>query len=340
MPSAPFKNRPPDQTQREYALDAARSILVRAPAGSGKTTLLAERFLRLLAEVDEPGQVVAITFTNAAAAEMRNRILDELRKDEPSPIARRALEHSQAHGWNLLDLPAQLRISTIDSFCRDLALQQPVLSGLGGSLETQEKPTELYRCAARRTLEQIAGGDPPLREAIESLLLWRDNSWHDLEDQLAGMLKKRDQWMHDFVLDRDPDWDAMRERLERPFANSLQPGLTRISEILDQIPGVREEVLELARYACEEPGPNSPRRLAELTDIPTGPFASIDAFDDAHNAFISLAEFILTGSGKLRDAVDKRLGFPTGPRAPKGFEKVSHAVLGSQMGRGTIQQKR
>jgi len=78
-------SKPPDQTQRDLALDPSRSILVQAPAGSGKTTLLTERFLCLLAEVEEPGQVVAITFTNAAAAEMRNRILDELRKNEPNP---------------------------------------------------------------------------------------------------------------------------------------------------------------------------------------------------------------------------------------------------------------
>jgi ATP-dependent exoDNAse (exonuclease V) beta subunit len=133
-------SKPPDQTQRDLALDPSRSILVQAPAGSGKTTLLTERFLCLLAEVEEPGQVVAITFTNAAAAEMRNRILDELRKNEPNPLAQRALEHSQALGWKLLDLPAQLRIMTIDSFCRELALQQPLLSGLGGGLEIAEQP--------------------------------------------------------------------------------------------------------------------------------------------------------------------------------------------------------
>ena len=71
---------PPDQAQRDRALDPGRSILVKAPAGSGKTDLLTRRFLRLLAEVDDPAQIVAITFTKAAAAEMRKRILSELEK--------------------------------------------------------------------------------------------------------------------------------------------------------------------------------------------------------------------------------------------------------------------
>src|SRR6185437_5854391 len=173
MSSVATRPAAPDQPQRESALDSARSILVQAPAGSGKTDLLARRFLRLLAEVDSPGQIVAITFTKAAAAEMRNRILAELEKaptdteasnglelrmskdndviatsaatasnddgtgDEFSmrALARNALAHSRALGWNLIELPAQLRISTIDSFCRELALQQPLLSGLGGGLE-------------------------------------------------------------------------------------------------------------------------------------------------------------------------------------------------------------
>src|SRR5579863_10040060 len=138
----------PDQDQRENALDTGRSILVQAPAGSGKTDLLTRRFLRLLATVENPGQIVAITFTTAAAAEMRNRILSELdkaaaREDRPGEedefsmesLAHRAFERSRSLGWDLVRMPAQLRISTIDSFCRDLAFQQPLLSGLGGGLD-------------------------------------------------------------------------------------------------------------------------------------------------------------------------------------------------------------
>jgi ATP-dependent helicase/nuclease subunit A len=56
------------------ALDPSRSIVVQACAGSGKTWMLAARVLRLLLAGVEPSSIVAITFTNKAAAEMQSRI--------------------------------------------------------------------------------------------------------------------------------------------------------------------------------------------------------------------------------------------------------------------------
>jgi ATP-dependent exoDNAse (exonuclease V) beta subunit len=241
-------------------------------------------------------------------------------------LAHRALLHSQAFGWNLLDLPAQLRISTIDSFCRDLALQQPLLSGFGGGLEIAEQPDELYRRAARETLRKIDQIGSALGAAIEELLLWRDNGWQEMEELLVEMLKSRDRWMHDFVLEREPDWDALRERLERPFANGVRTTLIRLSQLLDQVPGARNEALELARFACEEPGTSSPWGLAESVEIPSAPFS--DGAESARELFSLLSEFLQTQKGTWRSERGLKTsdGFPSTPRGKAGKVRFSSLI--------------
>jgi ATP-dependent exoDNAse (exonuclease V) beta subunit len=318
---------PPDQFARQRALDPSASILVQAPAGSGKTDLLTRRFLRLLAEVEAPGQIVAITFTKAAAAEMRHRILGELEKAADSApdadefsmasLANRALHRSNQLGWRLLELPAQLRISTIDSFCRDLALQQPLLSGFSGSLEIAAQPDDLYRRSARETLRKIDQTGTPLSAAVEDLLLWRDNGWQEMEDLLIEMLQSRDRWMHGFLLEREPDWLALRERLERPFAHAVRASLIQLSRLLDQVPNAREEALELARFACTQSGSQFHRELAELAEFPAAPFTGSAAAEEARQAYINLAALLLTGDGAFRRQVDKRLGFPADMKREK-----------------------
>jgi len=322
------KPAPPDQSERDLALDPKRSVLVQAPAGSGKTTLLADRFLCLLSEIDDPSQVVAITFTNAAAAEMRNRILEKLRAPDPEPLARRVLERSQVMGWNLLELPVQLRIRTIDSFCRDLALQQPLLSGLGGGLDIAEQPDELYRRAARCSLEQIDNSDPMLSGAIALLLEWRDNNWQDVENLLVEMLGKRERWMHEFVLARDPDWDALRVILERPFVHAVSEALSVLDGMLNQVPGACEEILSLARFACTQLNGEKHRELAELAEFPSDPFAGSDDLATARDAYLCLAKLLLTNEGFFRKAVDKRLGFPSDRKQEKARLFKLLATLG------------
>ena len=334
---------PPDREQRERALDPGRSVLVRAPAGSGKTDLLTRRFLKLLGRVDDPSQVVAITFTRAAAAEMRHRIVAELEKAAMHPqgrtfldefsmeaLADAALRRSRSLGWELLELPAQLQISTIDSFCRELALQQPLLSGIGGSLEVAEQPMELYRRAARYTLEHLRDGNPSpriaeLQRATEALLLWRDNNWVDVEDQLVSMLQSRDQWMHDFVLDHDPDWEALRAQLERPFARTVAGAVARVAELLSFLPHACNEALELARFACEQK--NLHRDLAETVEFPCGPFQGRDEIESARRAYACLADMLLTKDGAFRTRITATEGFPSASRSENDRMKSLVALM-------------
>ena len=108
-----------DYPVRQRALDPGGSFICEAPAGSGKTELLTQRVLTLLASVDQPESVLAITFTRKAAAEMRERILRSLamaKHTEPVDqhqqltwkLANRVQHRDQALGWNILDNPGRL----------------------------------------------------------------------------------------------------------------------------------------------------------------------------------------------------------------------------------------
>ncbi|UWZ83742.1 UvrD-helicase domain-containing protein [Occallatibacter riparius] len=335
---------PPDQDQRKRALDPTRSIIVQAPAGSGKTDLLTRRFLRLLTEVDDPSQIVAITFTKAAAAEMRHRILSELEKAAVLPssmdaddlsmevLAARAREHANRMGWNLVEIPGQLRISTIDSFCREIAIQRPLLTTLGGSLDVSEDLEDLYRRAARNTLMELGRSSPDsmaVREAIEALLEWRDNNWQELETHLVAMLRQRDRWMQEFWLrdfneQDETSWQRLREYLERPFGRAVASGLASVSSLLTTVAGAAEEVHDLARFACGQLGNTRFTELAEMVDFPVVDSCLACDLEQTRLAYCCLADMLLTATeGTFRKTVDKRLGFP----ADRKREKHRHEQL-------------
>ena len=158
-----------DALARATALDVTRSFIVQAPAGSGKTELLTQRFLALLAVVERPEALLAITFTRKAAAEMRNRILDALRQcDDPSSglrpetraLAQQVLHVDARQQWGLLRNPSRLRVLTIDALNQSLARRLPVLSGLGAGLGIDEDGVKLYRHAAERLLSHLPSAEP------------------------------------------------------------------------------------------------------------------------------------------------------------------------------------
>jgi ATP-dependent helicase/nuclease subunit A len=260
--------RPPDWEERERALDVRQSWIVEAPAGSGKTGLLIQRYLKLLADesVEQPEQVLAITFTVKATAEMRVRVVEQLEsasrgdglKDnsdfaqETRRLAEAVLQRDTQLGWALLEHPRRLRIRTIDSVCGEIARSLPVLSGSGGRLTPVEDPTPMYREAARQTLMQMGGSDAELDEALRTVLLHRDGSLADCERLLMEMLPLRNQWgelvpllgragMNDEFLDRE-----VLPQLQRALEQAVCAGLTQLSQ------SVPEDILrELASLAGE-----------------------------------------------------------------------------------------
>ncbi len=227
-----------DDLAREHAIDPTRSVLLRAPAGSGKTTVLTQRLLCLLAHVDDPEEILAITFTRKAAAEMRERVsralLGEIDARHPqAPRLRRLAQAVRARdterGWGLLQNPGRLRIQTIDSFNYWLASQLPVAARAGGSLVVAERPDELYRRAARHVL--IAGEtDEDLAADVELLFERIDNRWDNVERLLAQMLEKRGHWLP-YVLEQ-----GERTLTERVDASLGTIASEHLASVCEQIP--------------------------------------------------------------------------------------------------------
>src|SRR5689334_13976709 len=116
--------RPPDQAARDFAVDPANDVVLEASAGTGKTRVLVDRYVRLVTEGVEPRNILAITFTRKAAAEMRSRVLEELSQ-------RAAMGAIAADRWRVLnERIADIQISTIDAFCFSLLREFPLEAGV------------------------------------------------------------------------------------------------------------------------------------------------------------------------------------------------------------------
>ena len=109
-----------DVAARERAVDPRFNVALEASAGTGKTRVLVDRYVNLLKAGVDPRNILAITFTRKAAAEMRDRIMATLRH-----AAERG-EIPPARWRDLRDRTADITISTIDAFCLSLLREFPL----------------------------------------------------------------------------------------------------------------------------------------------------------------------------------------------------------------------
>ena len=307
-----------DAAARTVALDVERSFIVQAPAGSGKTELLIQRFLALLARVAWPEEVVAITFTRKAAAEMRSRVLEALNGAHAGAVAqsqhthvtlelaRGVLTADAQRSWGLTANPARLRIQTIDSLCHSLVAQMPLLSRLGAMPAAEEDATEMYREAARETLAQLEV--PAWSQQVAALLRHLDNDTLRTEALLARLLARRDQWLrHHRSFDRD--------ELSRALANLVRD---RLHQARDAFPAeLISELLFCLRYAAAHLVGTGrvPAIVAagELTALPGSEPEDLALWRE-------IVHLLLTPKNEVRPKADKRVGFPAATE--KGADSV------------------
>ena len=222
-----------DAENRLRALELS-SFIIEAPAGAGKTELLTQRYLKLLQTVNEPEEIIAITFTNKAAAEMRLRILDSLinaanqtppdaaHKQITYQLSLQAIQHGQAKDWKLIENPSRLRIFTIDSLCGYLARQMPLMSRFGAQPRVTDDASTLYAQAAQQTLALLE--DENHGGVVKAALRYVDNDANKLSNLLVKMLSMRDQWLKQAQHEIDPEQlqDTLRYLVEQALEAAAQ----------------------------------------------------------------------------------------------------------------------
>jgi ATP-dependent exoDNAse (exonuclease V) beta subunit len=314
-----------DQAARQLAVEPGRSVIVQAPAGSGKTSLLVERYLALLATVDEPEAILAITFTRKAAAEMRERVLQFLdpgcvaeKPHEKAANARAEAVEDRVRAWGLRENPQRLMIRTIDSFNQYLARAMPVASQLGPVPSPAENTQALYREAARRILARLNSKEA-LSEDLARLLEWRDHRSQDIEALLISLLGQREQWLRAIGRIEPVEQAAFEATLHDLVRDQLERAQAGLQQAMGEA-GVDEQGLmrilrEAAACAADLPKDTPYTDWADYARLPAPD-------PDELGGWRMLGFALLTNDGTWRRSLTKTYGFP-----PKTDHKEQMASL-------------
>ncbi|MBL1405550.1 MAG: double-strand break repair helicase AddA [Rhizobiales bacterium] len=144
-------------TQQSIATNPRNTVWVSANAGSGKTYVLSRRVIRLLLLGTKPSQLLCLTFTKAAAAEMSNRVfkilgewavmpedklyaaISDMIGEKPNALQLRRARQLFAMS---LDTPGGLKIQTIHAFCDALLHQFPLEANVPAHFEQIDTPEQ------------------------------------------------------------------------------------------------------------------------------------------------------------------------------------------------------
>lgn len=320
-----------DFKQRQAALNCNHSYIVQAPAGSGKTGVLTQRILGLLALVERPEEVVAITFTKKAAGEMRQRVLESIvnAKESECPendyeaqtwhLCQAVMSRDKTMGWNLLQHPNRLKVQTIDGFCSSLVKQMPYESNMGSMPAIEEDSTTVYEAAAKQLINSLGDG-LPYDEALSSLLKHLDNNYRMAVNLISQMLSKRDHWLESVVVAQGHESD-LRPLLEETLASVVNNEITQIKQLIPE--EKRKQLMKLSLYAAQNlhlDGVDSPILSALALE---GTEADIESYVNSPQAWGVFSELLLVkGNASYRKSVTASIGFPAPTKSKNASEKA------------------
>ena len=244
-----------------------RNLLVAAAAGSGKTAVLVERIVRMVSDEEshvDIDRLLIVTFTKAAAAEMRERIRQA--------IERRILEEPEnRHLKKQSTLLHNALITTIDSFClyvirnnfNEIGLDPDFRVGDEGEMQL------LFQDAMSEMMEQFfAEGEDGFYELLEAFC--PDGKEKKLEDYISGLYRYAQSYpFPEEWLDRctnDNVMDSVRDMENKPWMIS---GMVFITRQLDSLIEQMKNAIELCNM---EGGPSGylslfMKELGDLQDI-------------------------------------------------------------------------
>jgi ATP-dependent helicase/nuclease subunit A len=305
-----------DREERLAALDTGRSHHVESPAGSGKTLLLTTRFLKLLGEVKHPRKILALTFTEKAAGEMKNRIIKYLTRAgrKASPIdsldgellelGKKALEKHK-DSIEIITSSNGLNIMTFHGFCNYVTRRAPLEAGAAPDYEIIDDETqslllnEVTEKYLRSSFSYPEGSIK--RTSLENRLLHYNNNWKGLEDDLRELIGKRDRVRDLTLFVREAGGhglsnipEILKERM-RPYIEecleSLRKGFTSCG------PGMRWK-----DFVChlEEKGASIAAMMP--TSVPEPLWQELSSWQ-------KIGEILLTKSGTPRRSLGPKKGF-------------------------------
>lgn len=238
------------EKQQQVIDSRNRNLLVSAAAGSGKTAVLVERIISMISEGTHPlniDQLLVMTFTNAAASEMRERIgaaVEKKLKEDPG----------NEHLWLQSALIPQAKIMTIDSFCLDL------IRNHYNALDIDPA----FRIGDEGELTLLKGD--VMEQVLEECYETADDGFLQFSEQFGS--GKSDKAMEDVILQawtfsQSHPWpdqwlDQCRQQMEKEAEGDLDSSewmrflLRDISLQMGELAAQAEEALEVAR---EENGP-------------------------------------------------------------------------------------
>lgn len=299
------------------AADPRLTVFVTANAGSGKTTTLVNRVARLLLDQVDPGAILCVTYTKAAAAEMQARLFDQLggwavlddaalsrelaRLDDGDPQAmdHAALSSARKLFARALETPGGLKIQTIHAFCEKLLRRFPLEAGVSPRFTVlEDQAATALSHAAREDLARAAVADPdgPIGQAYSHFAVELD--WQRFQALLSMIEAKRADLL-DYI-DRaeagtapDPwsltgaERDRSPEDLEHDFVAFIDPGeWNRMAEAM-------------------ETGSANDKKIADAMSVAAPPYAG----------FAALSKVFCTEKGDPR----AKMGTKSAPQGAVGW---------------------